>query len=95
VSFIAAFVWAAIVIANAVLLATIIVGVISDQPGIPKKIFILACLWIFRSVFQSRFEYWCSVKASSIKSEMRTEITTDISTFADSSPTKLSTLLIK
>lgn len=95
VSFIAAFIWAAIVIANAVLLATIIVAVISDQPGIPKKIFILACLWIFRSVFQSRFEYWCSVKASSIKSEMRTEITTDISTFADSSPTKLSTLLIK
>ena len=95
VSFVAAFVWAAIVIANALLLATIIVGVITNQQGIPAKIFTLGALWIFRSIFQSRFEYWCSVKASSIKSEMRTEITRDISTFADSSPTKLSTLLIK
>lgn len=95
VSFIAAFVWAAIVIANAVLLAAIIVGIIDNQQGIPKKIFALACLWIFRSVFQSRFEYWCSVKASAIKMEMRNEITGEISAFTQTSPTKLSTLLIK
>ncbi len=95
VSFFAAFVWAAIVIANAVLLAAIIVGIIDNQQGIPKKIFALACLWIFRSVFQSRFEYWCSVKASAIKMEMRNEITGEISAFTQTSPTKLSTLLIK
>jgi ABC-type transport system involved in cytochrome bd biosynthesis fused ATPase/permease subunit len=95
ISFFAAFVWAAIVITNAILLATIIVGIIEDQAGIPEKIFALACLWIFRSVFQSRFEYWCSVKASAIKEEMRNEITSDISAFNQTSPTKLSTLLIK
>ena len=95
VSFFAAFVWAAIVIANAVLLAAIIVGIIDNQQGMPKKIFALACLWIFRSVFQSRFEYWCSVKASAIKMEMRNEITGEISAFTQTSPTKLSTLLIK
>lgn len=95
VSFFAAFVWAAIVIANAVLLATIIVGIIKNQQGIPGNIFALACLWIFRSIFQSRFEYWCSVKASAIKAEMRSEITSDISAFSNTSATKLSTLLIK
>lgn len=95
ISFFAAFVWAAIVIANAILLATIIVGIIEDQTGIPEKILALACLWIFRSVFQSRFEYWCSVKASAIKEEMRNEITSDISAFNQTSPTKLSTLLTK
>ncbi len=95
VSFIAAFVWAIVVIANAVLLATIIVGVITNQQGIPTKIFALGVLWIFRSIFQSRFEYWCSVKASAIKAEIRSEVTSDISTFSNTSPTKLSTLLIK
>jgi ABC-type transport system involved in cytochrome bd biosynthesis fused ATPase/permease subunit len=95
VSVIAAFVWAAIVIANAILLASIIVGIIGNEQGIPKKIFALACLWIFRSVFQSRFDYWCSVKASAIKEQMRSEITSDISAFTQTSPTKLSTLLIK
>jgi ABC-type transport system involved in cytochrome bd biosynthesis fused ATPase/permease subunit len=95
VSFIAAFAWAALVIANAMLLASIIVGIIGNEQGIPEKIFALACLWIFRSVFQSRFEYWCSVKASAIKEQMRSEITSDISAFTQTSPTKLSTLLIK
>ena len=95
VSFVAAFVWAALVIANAILLASIIVGIIGNEQGIPEKIFALACLWIFRSVFQSRFEYWCSVKASAIKEQMRSEITSDISAFTQTSPTKLSTLLIK
>ena len=95
VSFFAAFAWAAIVIANAILLASIIVGIIGDQQGTPEKIFALAGLWIFRSVFQSRFEYWCSVKASAIKKQMRSEITSEISAFNQTSPTKLSTLLIK
>ena len=95
VSFFAAFVWAAIVIANALLLASIIVGIINDQQGIPTKIFALACLWIFRSIFQSRFEYWCSIKASEIKTDMRIEITGDIAAFTQTSPTILSTLLIK
>lgn len=95
VSFFAAFVWAAIVIANALLLASIIVGIINDQQGIPTKIFALACLWIFRSIFQSRFEYWCSIKASEIKTDMRSEITGDIAAFTQTSPTILSTLLIK
>ena len=95
VSVFAAFIWAAIVIANALLLASIIVGIIDVEQGAPTKIFALACLWIFRSIFQSRFEYWCSVKASAIKKQIRSEITGDISAFNETSPSKLSTLLIK
>lgn len=95
VSFFAAFGWAAIVITNSILLATIIVGIISEQPGISEKIIALGILWIIRSVFQSQFEYWCSVKACVIKEEMRNEITREISTFSQATPTRLSTLLIK
>ena len=55
----------------------------------------LACVWFFRAIFQSRFEFWCSVQAIRIKQELRSEITSTLDGFSNISSSTLSTLLIK
>ena len=84
-----------IVIANALLLGAIIVGVIYRHPDTFQWILFLAGLWIFRSVFNSTFEQWCSVKASEIKCELRAETTSTLGDIDPLAPSELSALLIK
>ena len=86
---------AAIVIANALLLGAIIVGVIYKHPDTLHWIVVLAGLWIFRAVFTAYFENWCSTKASEIKNELRTSTTSAIAEIEPLSPSELSGLLIK
>lgn len=92
---IAAPISAAIVIANAILLGAVIVGVIYRHPDTYQWIVVLAGLWIFRAVFTAYFENWCSVKASEIKRELRTTTTAAIAEIDPLSPSELSGLLIK
>ena len=84
-----------IVIANALLLGAIIVGVIYRHPDTFQWILFLAGLWIFRSVFNSTFEQWCSVKASEIKCELRAATTSTLGDIDSLAPSELSALLIK
>jgi ABC-type transport system involved in cytochrome bd biosynthesis fused ATPase/permease subunit len=86
---------AAIVIANALLLGAIIVGIIYRHPDTFKWIVILAGLWIFRASFTAYFENWCSNKASEIKNELRAATTSAIVEIEPLSPSELSGLLIK
>jgi ATP-binding cassette subfamily C protein CydD len=95
VAAIAAPVSAFIVIAHALLLGAIIVGIIYKHPDTFKWIVTLAGLWIFRASFTAYFENWCSNKASEIKNELRTGTTSVIGEIEPLSPSELSGLLIK
>ncbi len=70
-----AFISTFIVIANALLISALIVGLIYNHPSNEKYIVALAALWIFRAIFTANFEYWCSWQASQIKQSLRESIT--------------------
>lgn len=91
----ASMLWAAIVVANGVLLASIIVGLIEKHKNVEHQIILLGLLWILRTIFQTRFELWCSVQASKIKMELRSEVTSQIKRFENQSPAHLSAILVK
>lgn len=84
-----------VVVISALVLSEIIVGLIDKSGGISRLIVFLAFLWFFRAIFQSRFEYWCSLQAVRIKQEIRAEITSSFDAFTNLSSATLSTLLIK
>jgi ABC-type transport system involved in cytochrome bd biosynthesis fused ATPase/permease subunit len=86
---------AAIVIANALLLGAIIVGLIYKHPDTFQWILVLAGLWIVRAVFTAYFENWCSKKAAEIKNELRASTTSAMGEIEPLSPSELSGLLIK
>jgi len=92
---IASAIWALIVVLNALLLASIIVGLINGSSAIEERILQLGALWLFRSLFQSRFEYWCSLQACKIKQELRSEITSGILSYENQSPAHMAGLLVK
>ena len=95
VSIAAAIIWSATIVICAHLLSAIIVGLINNSSSVSTLLVYLAIAWIFRALFQSRFEYWCSIQASRIKQELRSEITTALDAFTSVSSSTLSTLLIK
>lgn len=94
VSIIAAAIWSAIIVAHGFLIATIIVGIIENSSRVPERILELALLWLFRSIFQSQFERWCSVQAIQVKRELRERLVSGIAELPYS-PAEMSTLAIK
>ena len=86
---------AIIVIANALLLGTIIVGIIYRHPDTLKWILCLGLLWIFKALFNAFFEHWCSSKSVEIKNEIRSSITDSLGEIEPLSASELSNLLIK
>ena len=84
-----------IIITNALLLGAIIVGIIHKHPDTLRWIVTLSGLWIFRAIFTSSIENWCSVKASEIKGEILTEITSSLGETRAIAPSELSALLLK
>lgn len=94
-SLIAGAFWSLIVVGNAFLLAEIIVGIIGHKPHVFQFIAALALLWLTRAIFQSRFDYWCSVQAIRIKGQLRTETTSQIENYATGSSAQLSNILTK
>lgn len=87
--------WSLIVVANAYLLAEIIVRIIGHHPHISPLIGELALLWLLRAIFQSSFDYWCSSRAIEIKGQLRTDTTSQIENYASGSSAKLSNILTK
>jgi ABC-type transport system involved in cytochrome bd biosynthesis fused ATPase/permease subunit len=85
----------ALVIAHALLIAAIIVGLVESQPGVATKILLLAVVWIVRTLFTSSFEFWCSRQAVIIKYELRSSLTSRIEEIPNVSPGALSQTLIK
>lgn len=95
VSAFGSFFWSALVVANAVLLAKIIISIIDGGDETLRLIALLAGLWAIRIYFQTRFEYWCSKKASEFKEELRNEISNSIEEYKSLSATSLTNLTIK
>lgn len=94
VAFFGAILWSAIIIANALLIAEVIIRIIRHQPD-SKFILALGVLWLLRALFQARFEYWCTSQAIAIKHDLRTGTTSQVSAFASVSPAELSNVLTK
>jgi ABC-type transport system involved in cytochrome bd biosynthesis fused ATPase/permease subunit len=95
VSIVAAAFWSALIVSSAIVLARAIVAIIHRDSHATALIATLAALWAVRSVFQSSFERWCSIKAVEIKQEIRTEVTSQLDSYAHISPSIISTLLVK
>jgi ABC-type transport system involved in cytochrome bd biosynthesis fused ATPase/permease subunit len=85
----------AIVIANAFLIAAVIVGLIYRHPNVPTHIAGLGALWLLRALFTSQFERWASVQAAHLKSELRVSVLTAPTSLRATPSAHLSTLLIK
>ena len=94
-SIVAAAFWSALIVSSAITLAQAIVAIIHRDSAATALIAILAALWAIRSVFQSLFERWCSIRAVEIKQEIRTEVTSQLDSYAHISPSIISTLLVK
>lgn len=84
-----------IVIANALLIGALIVGLIYHHPSNEKYIVALAALWIFRTAFTAYFEYWCSWQASQIKRKLRESITEHSLAETGTGSAELTGILIK
>ena len=94
VSIFASLMWAALVLGNAFLIASIIVGVIGKNPETSIQIFELLVVWVVRIIFQTQFERWTSHKAVEIKAELRKK-SLHSGGLNDMSPTEFSNLMIK
>ena len=85
----------AIVLANAFLIAAIIVGIIYDHPNVVLRIIQLAILWLFRAFFTSQFDRWASHRASELKAELRKKVLSSREGVIATPASHLSTLLVK
>ena len=95
VSILAAFTWVGIIVSSALVLARVIVAIIERDASAFSLIIFLAALWGFRAAFQSLFESWSSVQASSIKRLIRHEVSSDLQSYSHVSPSVVTTLLVK
>jgi len=95
IGLVAAFVWSAILIANAYLIAEVITRIIGHKAQVTEYILALAFLWILRAIFQSTFERWCTAQAIEIKRNIRHDTTSQVASYMAVSPAELSTILTK
>ncbi len=91
----AALSWSAAIVISALILSSLITGIINHTGSLPTLLIYLACAWGFRAIFQSSFEYWCSRQAARIKQELRSEITESVDAYSTFSASYVSTLLVK
>ncbi|MEI7541284.1 MAG: ABC transporter transmembrane domain-containing protein, partial [Actinomycetes bacterium] len=83
------------IVISALILSSLITGIINHTGSLPTLLIYLACAWGFRAIFQSSFEYWCSRQAARIKQELRSEITESVDAYSTFSASYVSTLLVK
>ena len=87
--------WSAAIVVSALILSSLITGIINHDGFLPTLLIYLACAWGFRAIFQATFEYWCSKQAVRIKQELRTEISASMNAYSNLSASHVSTLLVK
>jgi len=85
----------ALVISLAVIISEIVVALVEGRSNVLPKIALLCALWIFRAIFQSQYEFWCTAKAVRIKQELRSEFTDSLASLSAISPATLTNLLVK
>jgi ABC-type transport system involved in cytochrome bd biosynthesis fused ATPase/permease subunit len=92
---IASIVSTALLISLALLIAKIVVDLVQNKGDVQSEILWVFGLWVFRSVFQSQYEYRTALEALSIKARIRSQVTSALPTFTDASPAAISNLLVK
>lgn len=85
----------ATVLANGLLIAATVVGIIYHHPSIQLHIALLAGLWLFRALFVSQFDHWAALQAANLKMELRNSIITSPETVLAMPSSQLTNLLIK
>ena len=85
----------AITLANAFLIAAVIIGVIYQHPNVQLHIATLAALWGAKAIFTSQFERWCAGQASRLKASLRESVVASSQALISISPSHLATLLTK
>ena len=95
VAVIAALLWSVAIVVSALILSSLISGIINHTGSLPTLLIYLACAWGFRAIFQSSFEYWCSLQAVRIKQQIRSEVTESLGSYSNLSGAHVSTLLVK
>ena len=90
----AAIIWSAQLIANAWLIADLIIKII-DVKSIYPDIYYLILLWIFRSIFLATFENWTLNQAINAKANLRFSATNNSFGLRQFSPAVMSNLLTK
>lgn len=95
VAVIAALLWSVAIVVSALILSSLISGIINHTGSLPTLLIYLACAWGFRAIFQSSFEYWCSLQAVRIKQQFRSEVTKSLGSYSNLSGAHVSTLLVK
>lgn len=91
----ASVIWVGIIVASGLVLARVIVAIINRESSALSLIGILTALWAFRALFNPTFETWCSLKASSIKRQIRNEVTSNLDSYSHVPPSVITTLLVK
>jgi ABC-type transport system involved in cytochrome bd biosynthesis fused ATPase/permease subunit len=86
--------WSAVLIANALFIAEVIIRIINHH-SVAKYILALGLLWLVRALFQAGFEYWCTSQAIRIKRDLRNETTSQVGAYTRVSPAELSNILTK
>ncbi len=95
VAVIAALLWSVAIVVSALILSSLISGIINHTGSLPTLLIYLACAWGFRAIFQSSFEYWCSLQAVRIKQQIRSEVSESLGSYSNLSGAHVSTLLVK
>jgi ABC-type transport system involved in cytochrome bd biosynthesis fused ATPase/permease subunit len=92
---IASIISVALVISLALLIARVVVLLVQGETNITREILTVLSLWIFRAIFQSRYEYWTTLQAIRIKAQLRHQVTSTLPRFTSTSPAVLTNLLVK
>ena len=90
-----AFISTSIIVANAFLIASVIVGIIYKHPSLSRHIAELAALWFFRAIFTSQFDHWASREAALLKARLRAQLLSSPALIISTPSSQLSALLIK
>ena len=85
----------ALIISLALLIARIVVLLVQGNSDVSSEILAVLMLWIFRAIFQSRYEYWTTLQAIKIKARLRQQVTSTLPRFTATSPAVLTNLLVK
>lgn len=93
-SLLASFLWSALLVLNAWLIADLIIRIINKVEIFPNFYFLMG-LWVFRAIFLANFENWTLNKAIAAKQEFRASVTTNSFGMRQFSPAVISNLLTK
>jgi ABC-type transport system involved in cytochrome bd biosynthesis fused ATPase/permease subunit len=84
-----------VVISLALLISQVVVNLVQGNDDVLQNIIQIGAVWAIRALFQSQFDYWTSLQAIKIKSELRNGVTSELPRLTATSPAVITNLLVK